>query len=173
MRNTLLIVVGVVLVVSFLGASQSAPVPDDEVERLLGRMLGTWELKLDKSTATFAVPVRNRTVVYERVGDKAVRYTNKGIDADGVEIDGGGMQVLNGQPYPGEGTSSNRTVRRMPVDEFTVAIRITRDGEPWLRLTQVFSADGQRLTVIHRSVEQAQEPIGLIEVYDKVAPASP
>ena len=73
MRSTLLIVVGVVLSVSFLAAAQSAPIPEDEMQRLWSRMVGTWELNLNKAAYTLAEPSKSWTVIYEKASDNSVR----------------------------------------------------------------------------------------------------
>ena len=73
---------------------------------------------------------------------------------------------MDGQAYAGEGGISNLTIAREPADEFTIAVRITRGGKLWRRSTQVLAADGQRLTITFRGVD---ERISSIVVYDRVS----
>ena len=125
-------VVGVVVVwlavgVNGIGAQEGNSLSDEEFERLMSRMMGTWEVT--------------------------------------------SVQVLDGRSNPVEG--ADYEVARTPVDEFTVAFVSMRDGKPSTRNTQVFSADGQRMTIVFRAADRVGEPISAVWVWDKVADPAP
>ena len=65
MRRGLMVAAGVALYTSILGAVQSAPITDDEFERLYHRMLGNWEMNLDKSVFTFLEPIQSTTAAFQ------------------------------------------------------------------------------------------------------------
>ena len=103
--------------------------------------------------------------MYERAGDNAVRQMGSGIAAEGEELIGTwSTQVFDGRAYPSG--PNGYAARRTPVDEFTAVADVTQDGVPWRHNTQVFSPDGQRMTIILKDVDG---PIIAIAVYDKVA----
>ena len=151
-------------------AAQETSLSGEEFERLMSRMMGTWELQVDKSTVTSGLTLRKQTVTYERASDNSISFTSQGIAAEGAEFKDWGTQVFDGKLYQMKGTASNRAARKTPVDEFTIVNRITQDGKPFARSALVFSADGQRLTNI---IRDAEDRITFIAVFDKVADAAP
>ena len=149
---------------------QTTALSDEEFERLMSRMMGTWELQVDKSTVTSGLTLRKQTVTYERASDNSISFTSQGIAAEGAEFKDWGTQVFDGKLYQMKGTASNRAARKTPVDEFTIVNQITQDGKPFARSALVFSADGQRLTNI---IRDAEDRITVIAVFDKVADPAP
>jgi hypothetical protein len=148
-------------------SSSNADAPqltDDEFQRLYDRMLGTWHFQPDKSTeAQPGVAPRYRWyVTYEPDGEKAIRYTNRNIDPSGEETVSSSRQVLDGS------LSEGGAIARLPVNENTISTTIGTASAPQGRNTQFFSADGQRMTVIHRRVDDQGEHITRVHVWDKI-----
>jgi len=149
------------------GAGTAPPLPDDAFARLFSRMLGTWEFKADKSNYTTGGPPQRWIVIYERAGDRTVKYTNETVAADGRTSRSVSTQVLDGADH--RRPDSDRTIARQPVDENTITATLKNAGRVTSRNTQIFSADGQRMTIIARRVdEQGRERITAVYVYDKV-----
>ena len=141
---------------------------DDEFQRLFARMLGTWEHKPDKSAgARNTPPPRRWSVVYADGGDRKVNYTNTQVDAAGDESVSYGEHVLDGNDY--NRPSGDRSIAKLPLDENTITGTLKDAGTVTSRNTQFFSNDGQRMTVVMRSVDdQGRERITAINIYDKV-----
>ena len=149
------------------GARDVTSMADDVFERLFTRMVGTWEFKADKSTYTRPDPPEGWVVIYERAGDRTVRYTNKTVAPDGSTNTRESTQVLDGQDYARP--SSDVTIARMPVDEYTIIATVKNAGDVSSRNTQFFSTDGRRMTIIGRAYDdQGREYISNINVYDKI-----
>ena len=135
----------------------------------MSRMVGTWEWQFDKSMVTLrSTELGWRAVLtYERVADNAVSFTNEAVNPEGSEFIAEGTQVFDGQPYEADRTNGDyaQTISRTPIDEFTIRAEDTRDGMLWSENTQVFSRDGQRMTIVFRDGEGS---ITAVYVYDKV-----
>ena len=154
--------------------AQVTSLSDEEFELLMSRMVGTWEWQFDKSMVTLrSTELGWRAVLtYERVADNAVSFTNEAVNPEGSEFIAEGTQVFDGQPYEADRTNGDyaQTISRTPIDEFTIRAEDTRDGMLWSQNTQVFSRDGQRMTIAFRDGEGS---ITAVYVYDKVADAAP
>lgn len=149
------------------GAPPPMHLTEDELQRLFTRMLGTWEFKPDKSTYVRSKAPQKWTVTYERTGDKTVTHTSEMVGADGSESSGGSVQVLDGSDY--ERASSDSSIARLPVDEYTISTTLKDAGKVTSRDTQFFSIDGRRMTVIARDVdEQGGERFASVRVFDKI-----
>ena len=143
-----------------------APIDYAEFQRLYDRMTGFWDFQPDKSIYTREEPPERWYVIYEADGDKGIKYTNRSFDADGQEIVRVSRQVLDGQDYAR--SVSDRSIARLPIDEFTISTTIKNAGTLTSRNTQFFSADGRRMTITLRRVTEEGEYITSINVYDKV-----
>ena len=149
------------------GTRDAPRLAEDEFERLYDRMTGIWMRQSDKSTTTRGDPTDRMYVTYAADGDKAINYTNRRFLPDGQVMTTDSRQVLNGQHYPIP--SGERSIARLPLDEFTIETTSkTAAGRQTSRNTQFFSADGQRMSVIGRSVDEDGERITGISVFDKV-----
>ena len=146
------------------GASDIPRLPDDEFQRLYDRMLGTWHFQPDKSTEARegVAPRLHWHVTYEPDGDRTIKYTNKNVEPNGEETVSSSRQVLDGS------FSDGSSIARLPLDETTISTTIGADGALRARNTQVFSADGQRMTVIHREIDDEGEHIWRVHVWDRI-----
>ena len=140
----------------------------DEFERLYERMTGIWARRPDKSTYTRNPPNDRLYVIYEADGERAIKYTNRLFDADGQETTTSSRQVLDGRDYPAT-PSGDLSIARLPLDEFTVETTARRAGRLTGRNTQFFSADGQRMSILVRSIDADGERLVQVSVFDKVA----
>ena len=139
----------------------------DEFQRLYERMTGIWARRPDKSTYTRSAPSDRLYVIYEAAGDQAIKYTNRLFLPDGQETTTSSSQVLDGRDYP-TAPDSDLAIARLPLNEFTVDTTGRRGGRLTGRNTQFFSADGQRMSIIVRNVDEDGEHLIQISVFDKV-----
>ena len=139
----------------------------DEFDRLYERITGIWARRPDKSTYTRSAPSDRLYVIYEAAGDRAIKYTNRLFLPDGRQTTTSSSQVLDGRDYP-TAPDSDRAIARLPLNEFTVDTMARRAGKLTGRNTQFFSADGQRMSIIVRNVDEDGEHLIQISVFDKV-----
>ena len=151
------------------GTSDAPQLTDEEFQRLYDRMVGTWHFQADKSTETQpanAAPRQRWYVTYVPDGARAIMYTNRNFDFGGEETVSASRQVLDGLDYPS--SPGGNSLSRLPVNENTISTTIKGQGQIRARNTQLFSADGQRMTVIHRLVDEQGEHITRVHVWDKI-----
>ena len=72
-----------------------------------------------------------------------------------------------GRDYPTT-PSGNVSIARLPLNEFTIDTTARRAGRLTGRNTQFFSADGQRMSIIVRRIDDGGEHLTQISVFDKV-----
>lgn len=149
------------------GARDAARLGTEEFQRLYERMTGIWARRPDKSTLTTAAPNNRLYVIYEAEGERAIKYTNRLFDADGQETTTSSSQVLDGRDYLAT-PSGDLSIARLPLDEFTVETTARRGGSLTGRNTQFFAADGQRMSILVRSVGADGERLVQVSVFDKV-----
>lgn len=124
----------------------------DEFRRLYDRVTGIWAFRIDKSTFIGDErPPVSQIVIYEPDGDRAIKYTNRHFGPDGKEIIVVSRQVLDGKYHLAPG----RSIARMPIDEFTLETTVMRDGRLVSRSTQVYAADGRRMAITGRLIDEA------------------
>ena len=149
------------------GTHDTPRLADDEFQRLYERMTGIWARRPDKSTYTRSAPSDRLYVIYEAAGDRAIKYTNRLFLPDGRQTTTSSSQVLDGRDYP-TAPDSDRAIARLPLNEFTVDTTARSAGKLTGRNTQFFSADGQRMSIIVRNVDEDGEHLIQISVFDKV-----
>ena len=148
--------------------TQDAPrLTDVEFQRLYERMTGIWARRPDKSTYTGSAPPDRLYVIYEAGGDRGIKYTNRMFSPDGRETTSSSSQVLDGRDYP-TAPDSDRAIARLPLNEYTIDTTARRAGKLTARNTQFFDADGQRMSIIVRNIDEDGEHLIQISVFDKV-----
>ena len=150
------------------GTRDAPQLTEDEFQRLYDRITGIWDFQPDKSTYTRADPPTRLYVFYEADGGKAIKYWNRRLQPDGQEeTTGVSRQVLDGRDYPTT-PSGDVSIARLPLDEFTIETTSTRAGRQSGRNTQFSSADGQRMAVTVRRIDEKGEHVTQISVFDKI-----
>ena len=149
------------------GTHDTPRLADDEFQRLYERMTGIWARRPDKSTYTRSArptgctsstkpPATGRSSTRIGCFSLTVRQTTTSSS-----------QVLDGRDYP-TSPDSDLAIARLPLNEFTVDTTARRAGKLTGRNTQFFSADGQRMSIIVRNVDEDGEHLIQISVFDKV-----
>jgi hypothetical protein len=127
--------------------------------------MGTWNLNEAKSKFS-AGATKNKTVVYEAVGDK-VKVTVDGVDAQGNATHSEWTGKFDGREYPvtGDPTSDVRSYRR--INARVLALTGKKDGKVTLTGRIVVSANGRTRTVTTNITDANGKRIKNVAVYDK------
>lgn len=152
-------VVGLGLVVASLMAVRTFAQGSDPVS-------GAWELNLSKSTFSPGPPPKNQTRIYEFSGER-LRYTAKGIDADGKPILVQYAAAFDGKDYPITGNADSDTISLKRIDGSTVASTQKKAGKVVITSTRTLSADRKVLTVHTRGTNVRGQAIDNVLVFDK------
>ena len=157
-RSSWMICAVALLFVGFAGLELLAQAADP--------LVGTWELNLAKSKFMSATPVRSSTRTFVQDGD-VIKYTNRGINADGkpylVQFTG----RYDGKDYPITGSLESDTIVLKRIDRFTTETVQKKAGKEVVHNRRVVSADGKSYTQTSRSTNAKGETVTNIMVFDK------
>jgi hypothetical protein len=146
-------------------AATAAPrLSEAQMDRLYGRLMGTWRLNMEKSFFfTEKPPQLPYGYTYQRVGANGVRFTSS---------DGESVQYYDGKQYPL--ADHGRTVMRVPIDEFTVDNVITTNGKRSSQRTQYLSGDGKVMLSLSKVTnERGEEVPASFRILEKVPEGTP
>ena len=140
-----------------------APLTDEQWDRLLDRLDGTWRLNLQKSNYFLTAPPQNTGGGHIYVKDatrRGITYKSAGAES---------FQALDGKPYPSQLTPQPSTVARWPIDEFTLENLTTIQGKPRSILMQFLSPNGNSKIIVARNIDEdgGQTPAAVM-YWDKV-----
>jgi hypothetical protein len=126
---------------------------------------GTWELNVAKSSSTGAL-AKSQTRTWE-VSGSTVKYTLKGIDAQGKPMLVQYAASYDGKDYPITGTVDSDTIALTRVDARTVRVTQKKAGKVVITGTRVVAADGKSLTVTSEGTNAAGQPTKTMLVFEK------
>lgn len=158
-------------------AQESTPaLTEAQIARLLQRMLGTWEMNLQKTKFFIGEPFRKKTVIYapSKESPLAIEYTQLVTYADGSQTTRPGVEPQYFDGKERQYTAPNLLIMRRPLDEFRAEVLLVVKGYPagvgvYAHNTQEVSPDGKQLTVTTRSFnQQGKEVVTILQVFDKV-----
>ena len=143
--------------------SRPAPLTDEQWDRLLERLDGSWQIDLEKSSYFLTAPPRNAGGGHIYVKDtrrRGITYKSASDES---------FQALDGRPYPFRLTPQPSTIARWPIDEFTVENVVTSQGKPTMILMQFLSPDGRSKIIVSRNIDEhgGQTP-AFVMYWDKV-----
>jgi hypothetical protein len=111
---------------------------------------GRWELNVAKSSSTGALP-KSQTRTWE-VSGQSVKYTMKGLDAQGKPQAVSYAAAYDGKDYPITGDANSDTIALTRVDERTVRITQKRAGK-------VASTSTRTMTISTSGTTAAGQPL--------------
>ncbi len=126
---------------------------------------GTWELNVAKSSSTGAL-AKSQTRTWE-VSGQSVKYTMKGISAEGKPTLVQYAAAYDGKDYPISGDASSDTIALTRVDERNVRFTQKKAGKVVSTGTRVVSPDGKTLTVSSTGTNAAGQPTKSTLVFDR------
>lgn len=127
--------------------------------------VGTWELNVAKSTSTGAL-AKSQTRTWE-VSGQSVKYTMKGIDAQGKPMLVQYIAAYDGKDYPISGDASSDTIALTRVDERNFRFTQKKGGKVVSTGTRVVTPDGKTLTVSSSGTNAAGQPTKSTLVFEK------
>ena len=144
-----------------------APLTDEQWDRLLGRVDGTWRPNLEKSSYFLTAPPEtapNGHIYIKDVARRGITYKS---------VVGESFQVLDGKPYPAQ-IMPQSTLARWPIDEFTFENVTTIQGK-LRRMTMHFHApDGMSKIMVARDIdERGGRTPAAVTYWDKVPDGTP
>lgn len=127
---------------------------------------GTWELNLAKSKFTPGPPPKSQTRTWE-ISEQSVKYTMKGVDAQGKPALVQYAASYDGKDYPITGTPDSDMISFTRVDATTVQFTQKRAGKVVITGTRVVSKDGKVLTVTSSGTNAAGQSTSSVMVFEK------
>ncbi len=126
---------------------------------------GTWELNVAKSSSTTPL-AKSQTRTWE-VSGQSVKYTMKGVGADGKPMLVQYAAAYDGKDHPITGDASSDTIALTRVDERNFRFTQKKAGKVVSTGTRVVSPDGRTLTVSTTGTNAAGQPTKSTLVFEK------
>ena len=127
---------------------------------------GTWELNLAKSTFSPGPPPKSLTRTFEVTGAD-VKYTLKGIDAEGKPTLVQFTAKYDGKDYPVTGSPDFDAISLKRVDAVSTEATLKKGGKVVQTSTRVVSKDGKTLTLTVKGTNAKGQAVNNVTVFDK------
>jgi hypothetical protein len=127
---------------------------------------GTWELNLAKSTFSPGPPPKSLTRTFEVTGAD-VKYTLKGIDAEGKPTLVQFTAKYDGKDYPVTGSPDFDAISLKRVDAVSTEATLKKGGKAVQTSTRVVSKDGKTLTLTVKGTNAKGQAVNNVTVFDK------
>jgi hypothetical protein len=129
-------------------------------------MMGTWELNVAKSEFSPGPAPKSQTRTYEASG-AGVKYTAKGVDAEGKPTLVQYTANLDGKDYPITGSPDSDTISLKKVDANTIEATQKKAGKVVLTSKRAVSQDGKTMTVTNKGTNAKGQAVDNVLVLDK------
>jgi hypothetical protein len=149
---------GAVLSLGFPAMSLSAQAADPAS--------GTWELNLAKSKFSPGPPPKSQMRTFEETGAD-VKYTMKGIDAEGKPTLVQFTARYDGKDYPVTGSKDIDAISLRRVDAVTAEATLKKGRKVVQTSTRVVSKDGKTLTLTAKGTNAKGQAVNNVAVLDK------
>jgi hypothetical protein len=127
---------------------------------------GTWELNLAKSKFSPGPAPKSQTRTFAVAGD-TVKYSLKGVDADGKPILVEYTAKYDGKDYPVAGATDFDTISLKRVDATTAEATLKKAGKVVQTSKRVVSKDGKTLTLTTKGTNAKGQALDNVAVFDK------
>ena len=127
---------------------------------------GTWELNLAKSKFSPGPPPKSQTRTYEVTGED-VKFTAKGINAEGKPILVEYTAKYDGKDYPVTGSKDFDAISLRRVDVVTAEGTSKKAGKVVQTSKRVVSKDGKTLTLTVKGKNAKGQAVDNVMVFDK------
>jgi hypothetical protein len=127
---------------------------------------GTWELNLSKSKFSPGPPPKGLTRSFELTGAD-VKYTLKGIDAEGKPMLVQYSAKYDGKDYPVTGSPDFDTIALKRIDAASAEATLKKGGKVVQTSKRVVSKDGKTLTLTTTGTNAKGQAINNVTVFDK------
>jgi len=127
---------------------------------------GTWELNVAKSKFSPGPAPKSLTRTFEASGTD-VKYTAKGIDAEGKPTLVEFTAKYDGKDYPVTGSQDFDAISLKQVDAVTSVATLKKGGKMVQTSTRVVSKDGKTLTLTIKGKNAKGQAVDNLMVFDK------
>jgi hypothetical protein len=127
---------------------------------------GTWELNLAKSKFSPGPAPKSQTRTYEVTGDN-VKYSLKGVDAEGKPILVEYTAKYDGKDYPVAGVPDFDTISLKRVNATTAEATLKKGGKVVQTSKRVVAKDGKSLTLTTKGKNAKGQAVDNVVVFDK------
>lgn len=127
---------------------------------------GTWELNLTKSKFNPGPAAKSQTRTFD-ISGQSVKYTLKGIDAQGNPQLVQYMANYDGKDYPMTGSALFDAIAFKRVDAFTMEFTTKKAGKVVGTGRRVVSKDGKVMTVTSTGTNASGQALNDVLVFDK------
>jgi hypothetical protein len=127
---------------------------------------GTWELNLAKSKFSPGPAPKSLTRTYEVTGAD-VKYSLKGMDAEGKPILVEYTAKYDGKDYPVTGSPDFDAISLKHVDAATAEATLKKGGKVVQTSKRVVSKDGKTLTLTTKGTNAKGQAVNNVTVFDK------
>ena len=128
--------------------------------------IGTWKLNVEKSKFNPGPAPKNVTMTYEQSGN-GVKRSGETVTADGKTTSWGYTAQYDGKDYPVEGNANADAIALKQVNDRTVEATIKKGGKVVTHARRVVSADGKRMTLTIKGMNELGQKVDNVQVYDK------
>ncbi len=129
-------------------------------------MMGTWELNVAKSKFSPGPAPKSQTRTYEASG-AGVKYTAKGVDAEGKPTLVQYTANFDGKDYPITGSPDSDSISLKKVDANTIEATQKKAGKVVLTSKRAVSKDGKTMTVTNKGTNAKGQAVDNVLVLDK------
>ena len=129
-------------------------------------LIGTWELNLAKSKYSPGPAPKSQTRTYE-VARQAVKFSAKGVDAEGKPTLAHYTASYDGKDYPIIGNPDAETMSLKRIDSFTAEATLKKAGKVVITTRRVISQDGKVMTLTSKGTNAKGETLNNVLVFDK------
>lgn len=129
-------------------------------------LIGTWELNLAKSKYDPGPAPKSQTRTYEAAGD-AVKYTAKGVDAEGKPTLSEYTASYDGKDNPFTGSPDFDTISLKRIDDHTTEATLKKAGKAVSTTTRSVSKDGKVLTTTAKGTNAKGQTVSNVLVFNR------
>jgi hypothetical protein len=163
MRLRTLTLLAITVAVSVLVLGSIAQAADNQA--------GTWKLNVAKSKYSPGPAPKEGTLTIESQAD-GLKFTIRGIDAEGKTVHMEFSPKYDGKDYPATGMSGvgmpgADTISMKKIDDNTIETVGKKDGKPLVTTKSVVSKDGKTRTSTQKGTNAKGEKVNNTIVYDR------
>ncbi len=129
-------------------------------------VIGTWELNIPKSQFSSGPAPKAQTRTYEAAG-QGLKYTQKGVDAQGKPALVQFTANFDGKDYPMSGSVDSDAIALKRIDAYTTEITQKKAGKVVITGTRVVSKDGKTMTITSKGTNAAGQTINNVLIFAK------
>jgi hypothetical protein len=129
--------------------------------------IGTWKLNVAKSRFSPGPAPKSQTLTYEAWGTDGVKFTARGVGADGKPTRWEFRAKYDGKDNPFTGNSDADTVAFKRIDANTIEAITKMKGKITGNTKAVVSADGKTRTLTQTGKNAQGRDVNNVIVYDK------